>query len=58
MFYLMTTEQASKLEKKAREDFEARSSAMGKLLAEGKDARYERWLAGQQAEARIIEDNL
>ncbi|MFA5948587.1 MAG: hypothetical protein WC806_06535 [Candidatus Gracilibacteria bacterium] len=54
----MTTNQASKLEKRAKEDFEARSSAMGRLLAKGKDAHYEKWLSEQQSEARIIENNL
>jgi len=54
----MTPSQAAHLEKTGRQDLSCRKTEMYKLLNEGKDMRYERWLAKEQQEARLIEENL
>lgn len=54
----MTPNQATQLEKIGRQDLACRKTEMHKLLNEGKDAKYEKWLSKEQKEARFIEDNL
>jgi len=54
----MTPRQAEQLEKNAKQDLVCRKSGMYKLLAKGVDTKYEKWLAKEQKEARIVEDNL
>ena len=54
----MTTKQASELEKLAKEDMKERTMTLAKELGSARDVSYERWLAREQKEARIIEENL
>lgn len=54
----MTTKQAFELEKLAKEDMKKRTITLAKELASDRDSSYERWLAKEQKEARIIEENL
>lgn len=55
---MMITKKGAQLEKLAKEDMKDRAIALGKELKNGSDSSYERWLAKEQREARIIEDNL
>lgn len=54
----MSVKQAAKLEKLAKEDMEQRKKDFVGALQAGKDDSYDTWLAKEQKEARIIEENL
>lgn len=54
----MTTKQAAKLERFAKNDLKQRMSSLASELKQGKDVSYEKWLSQKQKEARIIEENL